>query len=334
VKIEPTTRIGIVLLQLGGPDSLQAVEPFLFNLFSDPDIINFPLGSLLRKPLARLISKKRAPLIAGHYQKIGGRSPINEITIRQAAALENILNKTFPARVYIAMRYWKPSTSEVVDALNRENIRRVLLLPLYPQYSASTTGSGVNEWNRIVHASGTFFETEIIQDYFQHPVYIRSIVERINEALLRFPEKSRSRVHLIFSAHGTPLKLVKQGDPYKDQIEKTVTAVMTMGKYDLKYDLGFQSRVGPQEWISPFTADVVQRLGNKGAKNLLVIPVAFVSDHIETLYELNIEVREIGRKNGIEQFEVTEGLNTSPAFIEALAELVRSHIEQPSILSQ
>lgn len=326
VQTDSPTRIGVVLLQLGGPDSPEAVEPFLFNLFCDPEIINFPFSFLFRRVIARLISKRRAPYAAAHYRQIGGSSPINEITKQQAAALERALSQSFSTRVIVAMRYWKPSTAEAADILRHENISRVVLLPLYPQFSVSTTGSSINEWKRIAGASRFFIETDIIREYHQHPIYIKSIVERIRETLLRFPEKSRSAIHLLFSAHGTPLTLVKRGDPYKEQIEKTVAAVMAMGEFSLDHDLSFQSRVGPQKWIPPFTADTVRRLANNGVKNILVIPVAFVSDHIETLYELGIEVRDLAMKNGVEQFEVMEGLNTSATFIEALADLVRTRI--------
>jgi ferrochelatase len=331
--MKSATQSGVVLLQLGGPDSTGAVEPFLYNLFSDPDIINFPLSFLFRRPLARLIARKRAPIAAEHYRHIGGRSPINDITARQAIALESNLNRSLQVHVFVAMRYSKPSTSEAVHALLDQKVRRVVLLPLYPQYSMTTTGSSLNEWNRAVSAADARFETVTVREYHQHPAYIRSIVERINEGLLRFPHNNRSSVHLLFSAHGTPVSIVRKGDPYTNQIESTVKAVMSAGKFSQDHDLSFQSRVGPQKWISPFTTDTVRRLGETGVKNLLVIPVAFVSDHIETLYELNVEVRDCAMKNGISQFELIEGLNTSPTFIEALAQLARSSIQQLSGLS-
>ena len=328
--MELSQRIGVVVLQLGGPDSLAAVEPFLYNLFSDPDIIAIPFGTIFRRPHARFIARKRAPIAAEHYRHIGGRSPINEITARQSAALEQSLNRSVPARVFVAMRYWNPSTSEAVDALVKEHIGRVVLLPLYPHYSVTTTGSSLNEWNRVVTASHARFETDTIQEYHLHPAYIKSIVERITEALQRFPEQHRSSVHLLFSAHGTPESLVRKGDPYKKQIESTVDSVMKTGKFSQNHDLSFQSRVGPQKWISPFTTETVRRLAGGGVKNLIVIPIAFVSDHIETLYELNVEVRELAMRNGIGQFEITEGLNTSATFIEALTQLVLTSIRRPS----
>jgi ferrochelatase len=333
VDMKLAARSGVVLLQLGGPDSAGTVEPFLYSLFSDPDIINFPLSFLVRRPLARLIARKRAPIAAEHYRHIGGRSPINDITARQAVALESNLNNSFQVCVVVAMRYWKPSTSDAIHALLDQNIRRVVLLPLYPQYSITTTGSSLNEWNRAVSAADARFETVIVREYHQHPAYILSIVERIDAALQRFPQNNRSSVHLLFSAHGTPVSVVRKGDPYTNQIESTVKAVMSTGKFSQNHDLSFQSRVGPQKWISPFTTDTVRRLGETGVRNILVIPVAFVSDHIETLYELNVEVRDCAMKNGIIQFEIIEGLNTSSTFIEALAQLARSSIQQLSGVS-
>ncbi len=325
-------RTGIVLFQLGGPDSLDAVEPFLFNLFCDPDIINFPLSGLVRRPLARLISRKRAPYVAEHYRHIGGKSPIREITEAQAAALEERLGGRERVRAVVAMRYWKPSTLDAVETLGREGITDAILLPLYPHYSITTTGSSIHEWERTVRQTGAKIRTQTILNYYDHPAYLRSVAKRIEEGLLRFPAGRRERVHLLFSAHGTPLKLVAEGDPYKGQIEETVRGVLKTGGFRQPHSLAFQSRVGPQKWIPPFTADVVRRLGGEGVKELLVIPIAFVSDHIETLYELNVEVREFAVKAGIGQFEVTEGLNTSETFIAALEDLVRRCLREEHIL--
>ncbi len=325
-------KIGVVLFQLGGPDSLSAIEPFLFNLFNDPDIINFPLSFLVRKQLARFISKKRTAPVAQHYSLIGGKSPIGEITMRQADALERELQAHGSFHVFVAMRYCNPSTQDVIRQLQKENISKIILLPLYPQFSISTTGSSVNEWKRQIESSTVTFRTSLINEYPTHPTYIKAIVERIQESLIRFPENERNSVHVLFSAHGTPLKLVKAGDPYKFQIEKTKQAILETGNFGLQSTLSFQSRMGPQRWVEPFTTDTIRHLARKGIRNLLVVPISFVSDHIETLYELNIEARTHAEQNGIRQFEVIKGLNTSQTFISALKELVLNQITQAQFI--
>jgi protoporphyrin/coproporphyrin ferrochelatase len=320
-------KYGIVLLQLGGPDSLDAVEPFLYNLFRDPDIIDFPLSFLFRKRLARIISRKRSPKIREHYRHMGGKSPILELTEAQAKALEARLKDSIDARVYIAMRYWKPFTEEAVASLANDGITDVILVPLYPHYSSTTTGSSVNEWNRIVKRKPHYsFSTKLVREYPTHPSYIDSFIDRINEGLDRFPSEHRDEVFLLFSAHGTPVKLVRKGDPYKFQIEETVEAIMDRSKFPNPHTLSFQSRVGPEKWLEPFTDATVERLGKEGIDKMLIIPIAFVSDHIETLFELNVEVREIAEEHGMGQFEVMPALNDHPKYIEALADLTLTAI--------
>jgi ferrochelatase len=317
-------KIGVVLLNLGGPDSLDAVEPFLFNLFSDPDIIDFPLALLFRKRLAKLISSKRHPRIQEQYKQIGGKSPLKDHTLKQAAMLEERLNERIPAKVYVAMRYWKPSTEEALDAIERDGIRKVILLPLYPQFSKATTTSSMKEWETQLAARAGRHEVEheLIESYYDFPRYIDAFVERINEGLLAFSEEKRAGVHLVFSAHGTPMKLVREGDPYSGHIKQTVGAIMRTGGYSHDHSLCYQSKVGPLKWLTPSTPDTIHELAAKGVKDMLVIPVAFASDHLETLYEVGIEFRHMAMQAGVEQFEVTLGLNDSPVFVDALAQLV------------
>lgn len=322
-------KYGVVLLQLGGPDSLDAVEPFLYNLFRDPDIINFPMSFLFRKRLARIIARKRSPKIREHYQHMGGKSPILDLTEDQRRALEDKLNQTIDSKVVIAMRYWKPFTFEAIRELKHEGIQDVILLPLYPQYSVSTTGSSVNEWNRAVKAEQVeHWNVMVVQDYHTHPDFIAAFVDRINESLEKFPIEKRHEVYLVFSAHGTPTKLVRKGDPYKFQIEATVDEIMKTGKYTQPHTLCYQSRIGPEKWLEPFTDDTVERLAKEGVKHMIIIPVAFVSEHIETLFELDVEVREIAEKNGVEQFEVMPALNDHPKYIDALAHVTLDIINQ------
>lgn len=315
-------KIGVVLLNLGGPDSLDAVEPFLFNLFSDPDIIDFPGSFLFRKRLAKLISTRRSPSVIKQYAEIGGKSPLKDYTLQQAALLEKKLTELLPAKVYVAMRYWKPSTDEALDAIEHDGIKKVILLPLYPQYSKATTVSSVKEWENRLNARQKKLDWSLVESYFDQHTYIDAFVERVEQGLQRFPEEVRDDVNILFSAHGTPMKLVKQGDPYSHQIKKTVAAIMNRGAFKQTHTLCYQSKVGPLKWLTPSTPDTIAELASNGVKHMLLAPVAFASDHLETLFELGIEYRRQAKERGVLQYEVTEGLNDSPKFIEALAELV------------
>jgi ferrochelatase len=315
-------KIGVVLLNLGGPDSLEAVEPFLYNLFSDPDIIDFPGSFLFRKRLAKLISTRRAPGVIKQYREIGGKSPLKDYTLQQAALLEAKLNERLSAKVYVAMRYWKPFTGEALDAIDRDGIKKVILLPLYPQFSIATTTSSLKEWQKQLKERATKPDYSLVEHYFDHPTYIDALVERVQQGLERFPEQIRDDVNILFSAHGTPIKLVKQGDPYSGQIAKTVAEIMDRGAFSQTHSLCYQSKVGPLKWLTPSTPDTIADLASKGVKHMLLVPVAFASDHLETLFELGIEYRRQAKERGVIQYEVTEGLNDSPKFIDALAELV------------
>jgi ferrochelatase len=326
------SKIAVVLLNLGGPDSLDAVEPFLFNIFNDPDIINFPLSFLIRTRLAKLISSKRAPRIQEQYKKIGGKSPILDTTTKQAKLLEEELNKNIEAKVFIAMRYWKPFTVDAADAIEKYRPDLIVLLPLYPQFSVSTTGSSVNEWNKAVRKREFLknVPTVLVEKYYLNELYIKAIVERINSALDKFPIDKRDNVTILFSAHGTPVKLVKNGDPYSHHIRETVDKVVKTGGYKQPWSLCFQSKVGPQKWLTPSTPTVIEENAAKGIKNVLIVPIAFTSDHLETLFELNIEYRHLAEQKGIEQYEMTVGLNDSPTFISALEELVLEKVREGS----
>ncbi len=322
-------KLGIVLLNLGGPDSLDAVEPFLYNLFCDPDIIDFPGSFLFRKRLAKLISSRRHPRIQEQYKLIGGKSPLKDHTLRQADLLEKKLNERLPAKVYTAMRYWHPSTEEALDAIEKSGIKKVILLPLYPQFSKATTESSVKEWNSQLKLRGgkPDVETSLIESYYDYPPYIDAFVERVNEGLERFSLEDRDDVHILFSAHGTPMKLVRQGDPYSNHIKITVEKIVSQGGFTQANSLCYQSKVGPLKWLTPSTPDTISRLAAEGVKKMLVVPVAFASDHLETLYEVGIEFRHMATQAGVEQFEVTIGLNDSPLFINALAQLVFNKAE-------
>lgn len=321
-------RVGVVLLQLGGPDALASVEPFLYNLFSDPDIIDLPLAFLFRKRLARTISGKRTPHVQEFYKKIGRRSPILKLTLRQARALECELAKNINARVYVAMRYWHPLTDVAVEQIQREKISRVVLLPLYPQYSKTTTGSSVNEWNRVIAQRGVRdLDVSVVEEYCEHPKYIAALIRNIEIALARVPAQDRAKVHLVFSAHGTPMKLVRSGDPYQQQIIRTYNAVLREGKFGLSHHLCYQSKVGPQKWLEPSLFQTVTVLAKDGVTHLVVVPIAFVSDHSETLWEINMQMRQEAKKMGITYFDMSPALNTNPLFVRALADVVLRKIE-------
>lgn len=340
-------RIAVVLFQLGGPDTQEAVEPFLYNLFSDPDIINFPGAFLARKALARFISRTRSKNVRHHYAEIGGASPIRRLTQDQADSLESALRPHIDARVVVAMRYWHPNTQDALAALEDEDFDELVLLPLYPHYSLATTRSSLKEWNRLapfrtalrnetapssggaladVAASGrkpahaNEIPVHLIDHFFDHPDYVAAVVERINRVLLDL--SGRDRVHLVFSAHGLPISLVQQGDPYPEHIEATVRLVRELGAWPNPYVLCYQSRVGPQKWLQPSLLDTIDKLARDRARSLLVIPISFLTDHIETLHEINIEARAHAEAAGIVDFHLMPALNDSPLLIRALADLV------------
>jgi ferrochelatase len=322
----------VILFQLGGPDSLAAVEPFLCNLFSDPDIIDFPFARLARPILARLVASRRAGKVLEHYARIGGKSPIRELTELQAKALEHELRQYVDARVFVAMRYWRPSAEEAAHAVASRGFGEVVLLPLYPQYSKTTTGSSLNDWQRKVARFEIPLPCAVIPEFYDDPLYIEAVVERVNEGLARFRRphgstdhgrQSSSRdVHLLFSAHGLPVSVVEAGDPYQAQVEATVRLVMERGGWPNPHTVCYQSRVSPGRWLQPSLDSTLARLAAEGADSVLVIPISFVSDHVETLFEIDVEAREHAVRAGIKQFELMPALNDSPTFIRSLASLV------------
>jgi protoporphyrin/coproporphyrin ferrochelatase len=319
-------RLGVVLFQLGGPDTLEAIEPFLFNLFCDSDIIDFPFARIGRKPLAKLISSTRAKRVQHHYSVIGGGSPIRKFTEQQAAALESRLRKDgFDAHCFVAMRYWHPFTEEAIAQLQSAECDEVVLLPLYPQYSSTTTGSSLNEWNRLFHDD---LATRVIGSFYRDNLYLRALVEKIDEALRRFAEPETAEI--VFSAHSVPVSVIERGDPYQRQIEETVRLLMARGCWGNHYRLCYQSKVGASKWLKPSLHMTLKELAREQVENVCIVPVSFVSDHVETLGEINHEAREEARELGIKRFEMTVGLNTSRLFIDALAGLVKKAVEQGS----
>jgi ferrochelatase len=317
-------KISVVLFQLGGPDTPEAVEPFLYNLFCDPDIIDFFGAWFARRPLARYIARSRADVVREHYDAIGGHSPIRVLTERQARALEKALAPQFDAKCFIAMRYWNPLTAAAAAQVNAFGASDVVLLPMYPQYSFATTSSSLKEWNRLYRPNGNAPRIHTVEKFFDHPLYIQSVAEKIALSLTHFDEPGRA--HIVFSAHGLPLSLIERGDPYAKQVEETVRLVMQRGGWKNAHTLCYQSKVGRRKWLTPSLNETLERLAGAGEKHLLVAPIAFVTEHIETLHEINMEAREEAKKLGVEQFEMMPAVGDSPTFISALVDLVVSSL--------
>ncbi len=317
-----TRRVGVVLFQLGGPDTLEAIEPFLFNLFCDPDIIDFPFARIGRKPLAKLISTTRARKVQHHYAVIGGGSPIRRFTEQQARALEVTLRDSgIDAHCFVAMRYWHPFTAEAVAQLRAAECDEVVLLPLYPQYSSTTTGSSLNEWRRHFDDD---FRLCCVENFYRHDLYLAALAEKVEEALDRFPDPEKPVI--VFSAHSVPQAIIDKGDPYQEQIEATVELLMQRGGWRNHHRLCYQSKVGASKWLQPSLHATLREVAQSGGREVCIVPVSFVSDHVETLGEIDHEAREEAAGLGIERFEMTAGLNDSPAFIAALADLVANAV--------
>lgn len=316
-------RVGVLLLNLGGPDRLEDVRPFLFNLFSDPEIIRLPVP-WLQKPLAWLISTLRANKSQENYLQIGGGSPLRKITEAQAEALEKRLEEIEqPAQVYIGMRYWHPFTEEAIARIKRDRITQLVILPLYPQFSISTSGSSFRVLEEMWKQDPSLRQIEytLIPSWYNSSGYLQAMADLINQELKEF--SNPDQVHIFFSAHGVPQSYVEEaGDPYQKEIEECTRLIMKTLNRPNAYTLAYQSRVGPVEWLKPYTEDALKELGQQDIKELLVVPISFVSEHIETLQEIDIEYREVAEEAGIEHFQRVPALNTHPIFIESLAELV------------
>jgi len=316
-------KIQVFLLQLGAPNNVAAIEPFLQNLLEDV----LPVPGFLRGWLARRIAKSRAPKVAPLYEKLGGGSPLLRNTEHQATALEQELaNRGLDARVVVCMRYAPPRAEAAVrTARSSLGAASWVALPLYPQYSFTTTRSSIHELKCMCDKNEQSKLTAI-EEYCVHPGYIAAMVECVSEGLARFSESEQTNLHLLFSAHGLPEKFVRAGDPYPEQTRRTVAAILKALPGVFQSHLTFQSRVGPTRWLTPETAATVHGLGASGVKNLLVIPVSFVSDHLETLHELDIDLAETARASGITHFERAPTVGTKPTFIAALADIVVDHL--------
>lgn len=325
-------RVGVLLLNLGGPDQPEDVRPFLFNLFSDPEIIRLPF-SWLQKPLAWIISTSRASKSQENYKQIGGGSPLRRITEEQAQALQTSLqHKGQDAQVYIGMRYWHPFTEEAIARIRRDGIEKLVILPLYPQFSISTSGSSFRLLERLWQEDPALdrIEYTVIPSWYKRPGYLQAMAQLIAQELDQFPNPDA--VHIFFSAHGVPVSYVEEaGDPYQQEIEDCTALIMQTLDRPNPHTLAYQSRVGPVEWLKPYTEEAIPELAAQGVENLLVVPISFVSEHIETLQEIDIEYRELAEEAGIQHFQRVPALNTHPVFIDDLADMVVSAMNAPSM---
>ena len=315
------SKTAIVLFNLGGPDRLESVRPFLFNLFNDRAIIDLP--GLPRWLLAQAISRRRAPVARRIYQALGGGSPLLANTEAQARALQAALNDLGGhLRVFIAMRYWHPMSDETAAQVAAYGPDRVVLLPLYPQYSTTTTGSSLADWTRAAKAVDLTAPTRGICCYPREPGFVAQIAEGLGQALDQLDAQTPVRV--LFSAHGLPKKIVARGDPYQWQVDATAEAVVqALGRPGLDWRVCYQSRVGPLEWIGPATDQEIEGAGKEGLA-LVVVPIAFVSEHSETLVELDQEYGELARRSGVPTYLRVATVNEGARFIEGLAGLVRA----------
>ncbi len=309
--------IAVILLNLGGPERLEDVEPFLYNLFSDRKIIR--LGpAFLQKPIARFISMRRAPKSRKSYELIGGGSPLKKLTRQQGEALEKELAEAGSFKVVMAMRYWSPFARETLQELADSNISRIIGLTMYPHYSKATTGSSFDDLRETAASFQSHFDIAEIPVWPDQDDYIAALAATIVAGLKEFQGEE---VQLVYSAHSLPVKFIEEGDPYLDDIKKTISALEKVTGVIGK--LCFQSRSGPVEWLAPSTPDMLEELAGQGCENVLMVPISFVSDHVETLYEIDIQYRELAEGLGI-VLKRTQSLNVMPRFIEGLRKLVVS----------
>lgn len=311
-----TGKKGVVLLNMGGPDTLEDVQPFLYNLFSDREIIS--LGpAFLQKPLAWLISRRRAPKSKACYALIGGGSPLKTITRRQAETLEKVLRQDGDYSVTIAMRYWPPFAEEAIREMLSQKVEHLTVLTLYPHFSKATTGSSVSHFRRCLERIAPEMPMTVISSWPAEQNYITALANNIIDGLQTF---EAPEVTIVYSAHSLPVSFIEQGDPYVEHIKETIQAIETVTGQ--KGRLCYQSRSGPVEWLAPSTPELLETLAGEGCKKILMVPISFVSDHIETLYEISILYKEQAARLGME-LHACASLNTNPTFIEALRNLIR-----------
>ena len=313
-------------MNLGGPSSLDDVEPFLRRLFGDPDVIQLGWLSFLQPLLARTIAKRRGPLSRAAYQQIGGRSPIREETTAQADAVAaELARRGLAVKPVVAMAAWHPFADEALGALAAQGIERAIALPLYPHESRTTTGSSLNQLEHArARQAGAAIEIAAIRRYPDADGYVRAVVERVEDAIATLPAEHRATAPVMFSAHGLPEVYIKRGDPYLDDVRLTVETVSRRLGLGTRARLCFQSRVGPQRWLGPTTEAVLDELAAAGTPAVVVVPIAFTGEHIETLQEIDILYKDRATHAGIVHFARARTVGCHPAFIAALADLVEA----------
>ncbi|PKN11561.1 MAG: ferrochelatase [Deltaproteobacteria bacterium HGW-Deltaproteobacteria-4] len=322
-----TPSLGLVVLNMGGPDSLAAIQPFLYNLFSDRELIQLPAGALLQKPFAWLISRLRTPKVRENYRMIGGKTPQLRWTTLQAAGIATALGPQ--VRPYVAMRYWHPRADATVQQMAQDGITEAVVLSLYPHYTGATSGSSIADFERAVAKYHPTLKLTIISQWYDWPGYLDALAHRVKESLETYHELMRDEVQILFSAHALPQKFIDRGDPYLDHVLATVRGVMKRVG-ERPWHLAFQSRSGPVQWMEPGTLETLDKLAAEGHRAVLLVPVSFVSDHIETLVEIDDEFARHAHSHGITEFGRTASLNDHPDFIAAMAALVRYELEKKS----
>ncbi|ESO98047.1 hypothetical protein LOTGIDRAFT_174413 [Lottia gigantea] len=327
-------KTGILMLNMGGPETTEDVYDFLLRLFSDKDLIPLPAQS----KLAPMIAKRRTPSIQTQYQKIGGGSPIKKWTELQGQGMVEILDKISPAtaphKFYIGFRYVHPLTEESIEQMESDGLQRAVAFTQYPQYSCSTTGSSLNaiykHYKQRISPSELIWS--VIDRWPTHPGLAQAFADNIRKEIAKFPIEDQDDVVILFSAHSLPMKVVNRGDPYPAEVGATVQRVMEELGHSHPYRLVWQSKVGPLPWLSPQTDEAIKGLVNRDKKNILLVPIAFTSDHIETLYELDLEYSQhLGSEVGVKNIRRAESLNNHPVFIEALADIVKTHLNSPKV---
>ena len=320
---------GLVLLNLGGPADLASIRPFLDALFADREIIRLPGGALGQKLIARMIVRARLPKVTANYAAIGGGSPILRYTTEQgrgaAQRLAALRPDLAPFQSYVAFRYAPPTADDALRAMRADGVRRAVVLTLYPQYSEATTGSSLRDLERALDRTGlrAAFDLTVIDRWADHAGYLDVMAAHVEEGLRRWPAERRAGVTVLMSAHSLPMSFVNEGDPYPAEIEATYRGIVErLREPRPRCRLAFQSQTGPVQWLGPQTEDVIRELGHQGRREVLIAPIAFVSDHIETLSEIDREFAEVARESGIAEFRRMESLNLDPRFLDTLARIV------------
>ena len=324
-------KIAVLLVNFGGPDNLRSVKPFLYNLFSDPTVLNFPFANLYRKPLAWLISNMRNKASSETYKKIGGISPLIPITYLQAEKLQNLFTKNeLPVDIFIGFRYCKPFIEDALTEISSSKYERLIILPLYPQYSYTTTGSVelvVNNWLKKNNLND--MKIHFIKQWHLDEDYIESYVRLISNSLTNLDLRS---TEIIFSAHSIPVFNIENGDPYQKHIIETANLIIEKLSWKKRWHIAYQSKLGPVKWLEPGTDKVIEQIAqrNKNA-NILVVPISFVCEHVETIFEIGVLYKEIANKLGIKRFARVPALNTDKYLIQALYNQVVSCLENNEV---